>query len=236
MATTVTREPRTGSSAATATGPNWAKIAALGGVVFFILAVIAAITPQASPPGIDDSVASITKYYVQHHTGILIADFCNALGAGFLLFFAAALWRAVRRVDPSGVLAVSAALGIATAAAVATSGAAGEAALTAFAAKLGDAALVRAFFDLQRLAFTFVWFPLAVYILSTCLAALRGALLPRWLAWAGFLAVAVMLLGSLSTFADKQNVLAVLNFIGFILFALWTLGTSITLYLRTPTS
>jgi hypothetical protein len=221
-------------STATAPGTNWAKVAALGGVVFFVLAVIAAITPQASPPGIDDSVASITKYYVQHHTGILIADFCNALGAGFLLFFAAALWRAVRRIDPSGVLAVAVALGIATAAAVAISGAAGEAALTAFAAKLGNGPLVRAFYDLQRLAFAFVWFPLGVYIGGTSLAAWRGALLPRWLAWAGFLAVAVMLLGSLSTFADKQNVFAALNFLGFILFALWTLATSITLYLRAP--
>lgn len=124
------------------------------------------------------------------------------------------------------------ALSGAVAAALALSGAVADLALTHEAAKMGNAAVIRVFFDVSRLTFILVWIPAPVMIGTTSLVALRSNLLPRWLAWAGVLTAAVMLISTFATFADTQNILILLTFIGFILFALWVLATSITLYRR----
>lgn len=232
---TTTRAVSSRVTSGVVVGTDWGRLAALGGVVFFIMLVIAAVAPGASPPAVDATTRTITDYYVKHHTGNMISNYVNALGTIFFLAFVAALWRGIRQVDDSGgVMAVLVAAGGVAAAAMAMIASGIDLALTYKAAKLGDPVLVRALFDVHSVIFSLLWFPLAGLIGVTSIVALRASLLPRWLAWAGLAVSVVMLVGTLSVFADSQNFLVTLNFIAFILFGLWTLAASIILYRSLP--
>lgn len=225
-----------GAAGSTAPGTNWPRIAALGGVAFFLTLVISLFAPGGSRPSVDDSTTTITNYYVTHHTGIMIADYAQALGIFFFAYFLASLWCAVRRAEGSGVMAVVVAVGGGVAGTTALLSVGVESALTFKAAKLGDPALVRALYDLNRIGLRFIWFPLAAMIAAASLVAVQRGVLPRWLAWAGLVTVVVMLIASLAVFADKPNIISFLGFIAFILFGLWTLATAIVLYLRPATA
>jgi hypothetical protein len=198
--------------------------------------LIAFFAPAGAPPNVDDSTKTITNWYIKHHTGIMIADSFQALAIFPFLFFVASLWRTVRRAEGSGVLGVVVATGGAVGGTLAMIGFAAESAVTFQAAKLGDPALVRALFDLNRIVLSYIWVPLAAMIAVASLVTVQTNVLPRWIGWAGFVAAVVMLVASLGVFADKSNVLNFLGLIAFILFALWVLATSIVLYLRPPTA
>jgi len=135
--------PGTGVAAPTT---DWSRIAALGGVLFFIMLLIAFFAPAGAPPNVDDSTKTITNWYIKHHTGIMIADFFQALGIFPFLFFVASLWRTVRRAEGSGVMAVVVATGGAVGATLAIIAFAAESAVTFQAAKrwIGWAGLVTA--------------------------------------------------------------------------------------------
>jgi hypothetical protein len=218
---------------ASASGTDSTRIWALGGVAFVILLIVAFFAPGASPPNVDDSFATITKYYVQHHTGILIGDFANVAAILPMLFFLGALWRAVRSSERTGgAAAVVVVIGIVLGGAMVNVGSAIDAGLAFKAAKLLDAGSTRLAFDVLGTTRAYIWFPIVASIVATSMVALRSGFLPRWLAFVGFLTSAVMLIGTFSAFADTSNILKLLNLIAFILFLVWVLLVSLSLYLR----
>jgi hypothetical protein len=230
---TMTGSENSAPGGAAAPGTDSTRIWALGGVAFVILLIVAFFAPGASPPNVDDSFATITKYYVQHHTGILIGDFANVAAILPMLFFLGALWRAVRSSERTGgAAAVVVVIGIVLGGAVVNVGSAIDAGLAFKAAKLLDAGSTRLAFDAVRITQAYVWFPIVASIVATSMVALQSGFLPRWLAFVGFLTSAVMLIGTFSVFADTSNILNLLNLIGFILFLVWVLSVSLRLYLR----
>jgi hypothetical protein len=230
---TITGSENSAPGGAAAPGTDSTRVWALGGVAFVILLIVAFFASGASPPNVDDSIATITKYYVQHHTGILISDFVGVAATLPMLFFLGALWRAVRSSETTGgAAAVVAVIGIVFGGAMINLAQAIDASLAFKAAKLLDGGSTRLAFDVLRTTHAYVSFPFVASIVATSMVALRSGFLPRWLAFVGFLTSAVMLIGTFSVFADTSNILNLINLIGFILFLVWILSVSLSLYLR----
>lgn len=92
---------------------SWAKRAPLTGIAAVVL-LIGAFALGGETPAFDDSGRSVIEFYVDNEGSQLAASTIEALGALLLLFFAGALYSALRRGSgaPGGLPAVALAGGV----------------------------------------------------------------------------------------------------------------------------
>lgn len=215
---------------------NWPRWLALGGIGYFILQNLGVAINGGPPPSAYSPANKINDLFITHHTGLLIAHLGDGIGMLGFAAFVAALWHAVRRVDETGVLGVVMLL----AAAIALGFACVEQAVTAGpllqTRRLHDPALVLAAFDMAEVAYMSYWLPIAVVLAVPSVLSLDGRVLPRWLGWTGLALAVLAVLGSLNLFADRQNALYAVEGADFVLFSLWVLAASITLFRRARTT
>jgi hypothetical protein len=190
---------------------TWERTAALAGLAFVVLFVV------AFSLGIEvgRSDREIVEYYGDsgHRTKEVVAFFLIAAAALALIVFATALRSIIARAEQeTGMLAALAwAGGIASGALLLAGNALSRA--TAFAAMDDEFQLEpntrRLFEDAGLLLLASGAIAAILLVVAVSLAALRHGLLPRWLAWAGFPAAALLPLA--------------VGFVGFLAFWAWLL-------------
>ena len=197
----------------------WRRLGAAGGIFYVGLTLLGHdVIGGTSRPGI----------------GLLV----ELLGFVFFAFFLGSLWACLRSAEGDGGWLSAAAFGgglVALAVRIASV----APVLAAGASEGMDPGNANAIIAMNGASFRWAYFsitclPLGVMLLSTAILAVRTGALPRWLGWASAV-VALGLLGALSAAVVSPSppewvmgwvILAML------LFALWTVATSIVLIRR----
>jgi hypothetical protein len=199
---------------------SWERLAASAGLAFVVLWIAAfSLGIEVGP-----SDEEILEHYADSgdRTREAVAFFLIAAGALLFLTFAIALRSVIARVEQeSGMLAaLASAGGIACTALLLAGNAVSRS--PAFAAMSDDFQLDtntrRLVEDVGLLLLASGAIAAILLVVAVSLAALRHELLPRWLAWAGFPAAALLPLA--------------VSFLGFLVLALWVLAVSAALALR----
>jgi hypothetical protein len=196
----------------------------LGGVLYVVLFVIGTIVLFDGPPDTDAAPGKIIQYYSDSghrdrvNTGwilITLAVFC-------LLWFIAALRRAVSIVDGEGILTAVVSIGGGIYAALAFASVALNAGIRTMS---DDTYQHRVYPELIHAADDVGWVmhatgavALGAMIIAASLAFMWGGVWPSWAGWLGFL-VGILSLASIAFFPQ-------------FLFLLWILVVSIVIFLR----
>ena len=196
----------------------------LGGVLYVILFVIGTIVLFNGAPDTSSAPAKIIAWYSDsgHRDQVNVGWILITLSVFFLLWFVAALRRAVSTVDPEGILAGVVGIGGGVYAALAF----GSVALTAGLRTMSDDTYQhRVYPELIHAADDVGWVmhatgavALGAMIIAASLAFMWGGVWPTWAGWVGVL-VGILTLGSIAFFPQ-------------FLFLLWILVVSIVLFLR----
>jgi len=198
---------------------RWSKLAPLTGVLFGVIVVVAIITGGGETPDANARPARVIAYYGTHRSEVETSAILFALAFLVLLLFAGVLRSYLRRTPAAeglGSLALAGAVLMATGALIGTGV---EYGLAHQLHHLGpEVAQTLNFLDnelfLPVLAGAFV------FGISSGLAILRGAALPKWLGWVAIVLGVVALIPPTGFFA----------LLGFVI---WSIVASILMYLRT---
>jgi hypothetical protein len=198
----------------------WTPAAGILAALTFVFGLAAA----ANSPDSDDSDAQILSWYADHghRIGVIIGAFILAFCGLFLLWFASGLRQRLRLAEgPEGRLANVALGGGVLLVALLWVGAAALAAVPA-GQSIGGTPLTNA--DVARffpsLGFgsilIFAMFGAIALIDATSVVIMRTGVLPRWLAWLGFVCGVVLLFGAV--------------FLPVIALPVWLIASSIVLF------
>jgi hypothetical protein len=191
------------------------KMAGCAGILFVVL-FAAGIILSGNSPALNASAATITRYYQDHHAGILASELLINLASIVLLWFLGGLYSSLRQRDEHDFLAaVVLASGAATVVLGMTSDLAGTAAgLLAAQHSLADPSLTRALLDISTGAHV-AFFPLAVLTATLAVAILQGAAGARWVGWLSALSSAACLVSAVIGSFDASSMVPPLGLAGF---------------------
>jgi hypothetical protein len=205
-----------------------ARWAFLGGPLYVVLFVIGTIVLFDGPPDTDSAPAKIIAYYSDsgHRDRVNVGWILIGLSVFFLLWFIAALRRAVSSVDAEGVLTAIVGLGGGIYAALAFASVALNNGLRTMS---DDTYQHRVFPELIHAADDVGWVMhatgavgLGAMIIAASLAFMWAGAWPIWTGWLGVV-VGILTLGSIAFFPQ-------------FLFLLWILIVSIALFRRATPS
>ena len=206
---------------------KYEKWAALGGVVFVVLAVIGAFL-AGSPPKVSDPDGKIVKFTKDNQDALRVASYLAGLGLAFFLFFLGAVGSRLRQAG-SGRLAATAVMGGVATAAIAAVGYS----INAYGAlhPLESAGTFR----LSTVVFGFLGFGAFVLTEATSIVIVRTKFLPAWLGWFGGLVALLWLVGGASVMTERDSIFAV-GFVAFLAWALWLIVLSVMLFRTTDSA
>lgn len=201
-----------------------------------IAATLLSVTYVLMPPHVGGYpyTRSVIADIARNHEGILVSNLLGTLSFFFFLFFLGSLYSTLRRAEgDTGWLSALALGGGLVVTAVHSLESVASYALAWHVARDGNPAAVTLLGDLGDLVAYFYAIPLAVMFVAASLVAYRTRALPRWLAWAGFLAGAIWLIGGVGVLDPQNGPLTAVGFGGgLLLFWFWIAATSITLLRR----
>jgi hypothetical protein len=208
-------------------------VTAGAGLLVIALFIASFFTP-ATPPG-SDSGAAIAEQLRADDAGHRLALFLGFLADVAFLVFLAGLWSRLRRAEGDGGLfaGLFAIAGAAFAALIMVSEGFYVTLVTAGALGV-DPATLPALAVLNDWAGTSV-LPAGVAMFAGAAAAvLTTRALPAWLGWLAAVTGAVLLVGLAGVFEDpaQEGALSIVGFVGFLLFLVWILATSVVLLVR----
>jgi hypothetical protein len=199
---------------------SWERLAALAGGAFVVLYVAA----FALGIEVGETDQEILEYYGDsgNRAQEVVAFFLIAAAALAFVVFASALRSLIARAEQETAMLAALTWAGGTACAVLVLAGNAVSRATAFAATSDEFELdpntSRLVGDAGLLLFASGAIAAILLVLAVSLAILRHGLLPRWLAWAGFPAAALLPLA--------------IAFVGFLVLALWVLAVSAALALR----
>jgi len=201
------------------------RMAALGGIAFLILIVVADFS-SGSMPSVDDSPAKIARFFADHHKRIAVGAVLSGIAAPLYVWLFAVVCRGIRR---AGALALSVgAFGFAVVgAALAVTGDAVYASL-AHAASQGDVAFAKSGYDLSGFLSQKYWWFAAFLALAIWLA---SGSMAQWYRGLTLVAAVLFALGGIGV--QQHGFFAVngaATGIAFIAFLVWILGTSVVVW------
>lgn len=209
----------------------WDRLAAGGGVVGVVLFVIAGLI-YGTPPDVDASTTSIADFFKDNRDQVLWAVFLQGLGVLAILWFVASLVTTMRELgEPRLATAAfgSFLLGFAIGAVAAMA----NVALAFAVADVADPGVVAAIYHLGRISDTFSGVLIAGMPAAVAGAAFRTRLFPVWWAWLSALFALWAVVSATAWSTDGFWSPDAAGFVAFIAFMVWTLVTSILLFLRT---
>lgn len=193
-------------------------LGALTGALFVVLVVVAFFAIGGSTPDNKASGAKIVSFYKDNETKEIIAAVVLALATVPLLYFTALLRERLGAVLPVRSSVPNLALGGGIVAAAGFLVAATiHFALADYATDIGPVAS-RAINAIDNDFFLPFTTGLAVLLIATSAAAIRTAVLPKWMGWVGVVLFIVFFTPA--------------GFIAFGLTGIWIIGASVLLYLR----
>jgi magnesium-transporting ATPase (P-type) len=198
---------------------SWERLAALAGVAFVVLYVAA----FALGIEVGESDREILDYYADsgNRAKEVVAFFLIAAAALAFLLFASSLRSLIARAEQAKAMLATLAWagGTACAALILAGNAVSRATFIAMSDEFQlDPNTRRIVEEVGFLLFASGALAAILLVVAFSLAALRHGLLPRWLAWAGFPAAALLTLA--------------IAFVGFLVLAVWVLAVSAALALR----
>jgi hypothetical protein len=209
------------------------RYAAVAGVLFVILFVVAQLI-QGSAPKLDDDPATIAAFFHDNHRALLVAAVLEGIAVASLLTFTVGVALMLRAAGHTALGAVALAGGVAAAGI----GAAVDGlfvGITQAVALHADPGVIKTLYVIDALLTSRVFWVLLALVLPLLLAAWRGVL-PRWTAWLNTMVAILFLLGGVSVKAtgafSPYGAVPFLAFLGFLVFIL---GTSVVLW-REPAS
>ncbi len=216
------------------TDVNWERYARATGAVFVVCFVVGLIIAGMAP-SLGDSTDKLVSYYDGDRGRILTAAFIIGIGLVALLWFVGAIANALREAGQGRLAATTIGAGttlVGFVMLVVTL----NAALAFKIAAEGNAAVIRAFFDLQWVVGVMISFPAAALVAAAAVGLQRAGLIPDWLGRAGIAVALLDILGG-TTWATSGFWAADGAYSQMITPALslaWTLVTSVLLYMRAP--
>lgn len=209
--------------------------AGVAAILFGSLGIVGAVM-TGHPPMPEKPVADIVAWYHHHRQGVYVSQLLVAVAAAALVWFAALVRHDVAGRD--GASGHAAVFSTSSAAAVALFIAGGWAQLTLAVGvnRVGESpapASVRLLSDLIWLHWGGLTVVVAVVAASLSMVLLDGVVGARWVGGLGVVAAVMLAVGAAAGFfpttAGKQNPIAVLGFIGFLVFALTVLLAGVTM-------
>jgi hypothetical protein len=211
---------------------KWEKYAALGGVVFVVLSVVATFL-AGSPPAADDSATEIAEWFSDNAGAIQLAQFLTGLSVIALSWWAGSLFRRmVRAEDGRPRLSVVAIVGLVFGGVFALACGAIQSATALRIDELGEGSQI--FWTISTVMISTAGFGIVTSLAAINALSLRTKMLPQWVTYIGLLAAVLMLIGSIGSASDA-GALMVFAILGFLVWAIWILGVSYELW-KHPTS
>ncbi len=212
---------------------RWERLAPLSGIVFVAL-IIAGFAVFGTPPKADEPIDKITTFFTVHRSRMLLGWSMVGLAVVFFFWFLGSLRSALARAEggTGRLSSVAFASGVAKAGLFLAVGAV-LGTLVYRVAGEGNAAVIRALFDLQIFLGLVSQVPLAVLMIAASVVMIRTSSAPRWLGWAGLL-LGLFQLVAMAAFAESGAMApgGAIPKVAFILFGLWVLAVSILMLLR----
>jgi hypothetical protein len=206
---------------------RWERYAAVGGVVFVVLAVIGAVLP-GSPPASDASAAKVAKYFRDSAGSIQAAQVFLGIGIIGLLWWFGSLWRMmVRAEDGRPRMAVVAVIGLTAAAGLVLLSGAISSATALRINDLGDGS--RFSYALSGVVISTAGFGIVAFLGAVCALNYRTNFMPQWLTYVGWLAAAGFLVASLGSASDN-TAFVVFGFLSFFVWCVWIVGISVAMW------
>lgn len=211
---------------------RYERYALLGAPVFVVLAWMGAILP-GSPPAPGDSAEDVLAYFKDNDTMVGLATFLAVLAAVALLFWAGTLWRRMRAAEGGNPrLTVVAGLGLLLSVAMALASGAVNGAIALQPDALGpDGAQV--LYALSATLAASLWAGTAAQVLAVSLVGGMSGLFPRWIVVLGDVTFVVALIAGYGVASDSDTVFGA-GFVGFILWSVWLLATSASMWKAAP--
>jgi hypothetical protein len=202
---------------------KWERYAAVGGVWFVVLGLVAAFLPGA-PPAPDDPLDKVTKFFADHDGAIRAGHVLFLFGSLGLIWWFGSLFRRMALAEEGHArLAVVAALGFLWSGIFFLASSAVLATTSLRASALGDS--VYSWFALSNVLGSSSMIGLAILTGSVSALVWRVGMFPRWSAYLGSLVALLTVVGTFGAGTDAPFPFYV-GFVGFLLWDVWILVVS----------
>ncbi len=216
----------------------WERAGAASGIAFVALLLASFLVIPDAPPALNDPIADIRSFYVDHSSAFQASTYLTGLAGFFFLCFlgslAAALdgaapGRSVRLVVvPAGAIVLALAfVNIAVVDALATRVAAES-----------DQAVIRALYDVQAFTITMAAFPIAAFVGAVSVASGRVRLLPPLVDRLGLVLAVGWMINGFGVFVESGafSPTGAVGFVVVLLWLAWIVAVSASLLRRSGTT
>lgn len=207
---------------------KWERFGAATGILFVVLLVVS-VFMVPTPPDVNASAQTISTYYSDHRTAVMLSMYVGGLAAVAFLWFLGSLYQTLRRAEGEHArLSIVCLGGGICIAAVALASAAFNTSLAYSSALHGDDGAVRGLYLLSVFSIQFVYFAIATFVAAGSILMIRTGVISRWIGEAGVVFAMLMLVGA-GSFASGGALLPQggIEFGGLAAFAVWMLATSV---------
>lgn len=209
-----------------------ARLAGILGIGFLVL-FIASIIGQGDTPMSNDSADDIRAFFVDNRDQYLITDFLIGIAFVFLFLpFAACLRSVLAQAEGEpGVLTRLFFAGAITTLAI---GGAGSIGWGTLAMSAGDEAIddgsIKLMMYAGDYAFAAIGFGFALTALAASLVMVQTGVVAKWIGYVGLAAVVLNIIGAAWVIdGDPEGAIAIIGWIGMIVFGVWVLSISVML-------
>jgi uncharacterized membrane protein len=217
---------------------TWERAGAASGIAFVALLVASFLVIPDKPPALDDPVAEIRSFYVDNSSAFRASVFLTGLAGLFFLCFLGTLGTVLARANPgrpAPLIVVSSGAIVLALAFVNT--AVTDALATRIAAE-SDQAVIRALYDVQAFAITFVAFPIAALVGAVTIASSRPRILPPLVIRLGAVLVPAWLISGCGVFVESGvfSPTGTFGLVVLLAWVAWVLAVSASLLRRSGTA
>jgi hypothetical protein len=216
----------------------WERAGAAAGIAFVAFLLAAFLLVPEGPPALDDPIADIRSFYVDHSSAFQASTYLTGVAGLFFVVFLGTLATTLRRSEPEGSAArivipagaITLALAFVNIAVVDT--------LATRVAAESDQAVIRALYDVQAFVVTMAAFPIAALTGAVSLASSRARLFPRLVDRLGFLLVVGWLISGFGVVAESGafSPTGAVGLVVLLLWLAWVLAVSASLLRRSGTA
>lgn len=204
------------------------KSAALAGIGFVVLNVVATIL-QGVPPDPDDGNEGVLTWFTDNDTGLRVAAFLGVLSIISLAWWFGSLWRRMSHSEGgNSQLAVVSLVGF-TGSVVLFAMWNMVVSTVALQVEELDADTAKLFYVLAGVTVAAAAGFLVVHLGAANLLSLRSGLLPKWVTIIGLISAALFLIATIGSMTDADP-FPLFGLFGFITWMIWILGTSIHMW------